>query len=69
MKVLRFAVIINDTELPGGALAKSSQRPDKRYWVAKMKGFFYFKTELPFGSRRSCFARLEGEDRQGPDRR
>ena len=69
MKVLRLAVIMNDTELPEGALAKSSQRPDKRHWVAKMKGFLYFKTELSFGSRRCCFARLEDEDRKGPDRR
>ncbi len=69
MKVLRLTVIMNDTELPEGALAKSSQRLDKRHWVAKMNGFFYFKTELSFSSRRCCFTRLEGEDRQSPDRR
>lgn len=69
MKVLKRAVIINDMELPEGARAKSSQRLDKRHWVAKMNGFFYFKTELSFASRRCCFARLEDEDRQGPNRR
>ena len=69
MKFLRLSVIMDDTELPEGALAKTSQRLDKGHWVAKMNGFFYFKTELSFGSRRRCFARLEDEDRQGPNRR
>ena len=69
MKFLRLAVIVNDTELPESALAKSSQRLDKRHWVTKMNGFFYFKTELSFGSRRCCFTRLEGEDREGHERR